>query len=122
MYEQLKDPFSRPSIHDLRYVLDGIEKNYETERRSAERLELTVPAELTSIRGNTISAMTREISRNGMGFLHKGSVNSGEYTVVMASDTREYNYRLEIIWCNPVENGMFISGGKFIAHINNKES
>lgn len=32
----------------------------------------------------------------------------------MASETREFNYRVRIEWCTPCENGMFLSGGRFV--------
>ncbi|MFQ5731236.1 MAG: PilZ domain-containing protein [Planctomycetaceae bacterium] len=109
------DPWSRPTIKDLQRVLESIEQpELFDEIRDAERLELSVPAEITTSRGNTISAMTREISRNGIGMLHRGSVSLGEVTLRMASETREFEYRVLIEWCTPCENGMFMSGGKFL--------
>lgn len=108
------DPWSRPSLHDLRAVLDSIEKVDGTNLRHNERIELTVPAEVTTQRGNLVSAMTREISRFGIGLLHRGSVAPGEVTVKMASESREYSYRVAIEWCVPCENGMYMSGGRFL--------
>lgn len=108
------DPWSRPSVHDLREVLDSIQKSDFLNLRAHERIELTVPAEITTSRGNTVSAMTREISRFGMGIFHRGSISPGEVTVRMASESRQYCYRLAIEWCMPCENGMFISGGRFM--------
>ena len=109
------DPWSRPSLHDLRAVLESIEKSDGTNLRTNERIELTVPAEMTTQRGNTVSAMTREISRFGIGLLHRGSVSPGEMTVKMASESREYCYRVSIEWCIPCDNGMFMSGGRFLS-------
>ena len=109
------DPFGRPELDDLRSVLESIGKSDEDHDRTAERLELSVPAEVTTFRGNTISAMTREISRFGIGLMHKGSITPGEVTIRMASDTREFEYRVLMEWCRPVENGMFFSGGRFLS-------
>ena len=109
------DPWSRPSLHDLRAVLESIEKVDGTNLRNNERIELTVPAEVTTMRGNAVSAMTREISRFGIGLLHRGSVSPGEVTVKMASESREYVYRVAIEWCVPCENGMYMSGGRFLS-------
>lgn len=109
------DPWSRPSPDELREILESIEKTHHVDLREAERLELSVPAEITTMRGNTVSAMTREVSRTGMGLIHRGSVSPGEVTIRMASDTRSYEYRVLIEWCQPCENGMFMSGGKFLA-------
>ena len=111
-----QDPWSRPTIDDLREVLDNIGKPDVANLRAHERLELSVPAEIKTQRGNTISAMTREISRIGVGLLHRGAVNPGEATVRMASETREFEYRVVIEWCHPCDNGMFMSGGRFLTN------
>jgi hypothetical protein len=108
------DPWSRPSLEDLQRVLESIEKTTGNHIREAERLELSVPAEVTTLRGNTISAMTREISRLGIGLFHKGSISPGEVTVRMASETRQFEYRVLIEWCHSCEGGMFLSGGRFL--------
>ena len=110
-----KDPWSRPSLEDLKDVLESIGKPDVTNLRTNERLELSVPAEIKTQRGNTISAMTREISRTGIGMLHRGSVSPGKASVRLASETREFEYRVLIEWCHPCENGMFMSGGRFLS-------
>ena len=58
--------------------------------------------------------MTREISRLGIGLLHRGSLSPGEVAVKMASETRHYEYRVLVEWCHPCDNGMFMSGGRFL--------
>ena len=108
-------------MQDLHSVLESIEKLDPTHDRAAERLELSVPAEIVSARGSVVPAMTREISRFGIGLLHRGSVAPGEVTVKMASDTREYRYRVQLEWCRPTDNGMFMSGGRFISKIEENE-
>ncbi|MFY9252785.1 MAG: PilZ domain-containing protein [Fuerstiella sp.] len=114
------DPWSRPTIEDLRQVLESIGKPDVANLRTNERLELSVPAEIKTHRGNSISAMTREISRTGIGMLHRGSVQTGETTVRMASETREFEYRVLIEWCHPCDNGMFMSGGRFLTNDDSK--
>ncbi len=111
----MSDPWSRPTIKDLQDVLESIERRDGMEDRNVERLELAVPAEILTTRGNTVSAMTREISRNGIGLFHKGAVSLGEVTVRMASETREYKYRILLEWCRPCDNGMHMSGGRFLS-------
>ncbi len=113
-----QDPWSRPSIEDLRRILESIDRDSDSNSRTAERLELSVPAEITTARGNTVSAMTRETSRTGIGLLHRGCMNPGEVTIRMASDSREFEYRVMIEWCVPSESGMFLSGGRFLARTN----
>jgi len=117
----MQNSFSRPTIDDLRAVLDSIGKIDCTNLRANERLELSVPAEIKTQRGNTVSAMTREISRTGIGMLHRGSVTPGKVTVQMASESRQFEYQVQLEWCTPCDNGMFMSGGKFIASENKDE-
>ncbi len=103
-------------MEDLRRVLESIGKTDDaSHQRAAERLELSVPAEIRTLRGNSVSAMTREISRFGIGLLHKGYLTPSEVVVRMASETREFEYRVQLEWCRPCENGMFISGGRFLS-------
>ena len=108
------NPWSRPTLSDLHMVLESIEKADFDNVRDAERLELSVPAEIVTARGNTIAAMTREVSKSGIGLLHRGSISPGEVTVKLASETREFSYRVLIEWCEPCDNGMFLSGGRFL--------
>lgn len=112
------DPWSRPSVDDLKRILDGIGQSTETHNRTVERIELSVPAEITTSRGNIVAAMTREISRTGVGFVHRGSISPGEVTVKLASDSREFEYRVAVEWCSPCEGGMFLSGGRFLGKLN----
>ena len=105
----------KPSVKDLREILESIERLDVTNLRQNERIELTVPAEVTTARGNTVPAMTREISRYGIGLLHRGAMSLGVVTVKMASESREYCYGVALEWCMPCENGMFMSGGRFMS-------
>lgn len=108
------DPWSRPTLDELKDVLEAIDQAHDVNQRDTERLSLSVPAEIVTQRGNTVAAMTREISRTGIGLLHRGSLSSGEVTVRMASEERQFVYRVQIEWCHPCENGMFLSGGQFV--------
>lgn len=114
------DPWSRPTVQDLRSILESIEKQTDTNAREHERIDLTVPAEVTTHRGSIIEAMTREISRLGIGLVHRGAISPGEVTVKMASETRQYTYRVELEWCAPTGNGMFLSGGRFLGKLNDE--
>ena len=110
----MDDPWSRPTVDELRRVLESIGRAAEGNQRQTERLELSVPAEVTTSRGNTVAAMTREISRFGIGLLHRGAIAPGEVVVQIASDSRQYRYRVALEWCRPCENGLFLSGGRFL--------
>ena len=107
------DPWSRPTLSDLHMVLESVGRDVVHDQRVVARLELAVPAEITTARGNVVSAMTREISRGGIGLIHRGSLSPGAVRVKMASETREFDYRVEIEWCVPANDGMFLSGGRF---------
>ena len=71
------NPWSRPTVHDLRVVLKGIDKFDGTDLRVQERMELTVPAEIVTQRGNSIPAITRELNHLGIGLLHNFIRGSG---------------------------------------------
>lgn len=116
------DPWSRPSLKDLQRILENIEHTDHDNLREAERLELCVPAEVVTSRGNTVAAMTREISRTGVGLLHRGAISPGQVTIKMASETRQFEYRALIEWCYPCEGGMFMSGGRFLRKAGSLES
>tara|TARA_R100000789_G_scaffold98320_1_gene101985 strand:- start:7684 stop:8250 length:567 start_codon:yes stop_codon:yes gene_type:complete len=117
-YRMSSDPWSRPSMEDLKEILEHIGNPTSENSRAVDRLELSVPAEIVTSRGNTVSAVTREISRFGLGMLHRGAIQPGEVTVKMASESRQFDYRVEIKWCIPCEKGMFLSGGEFLAKEN----
>lgn len=110
------NPWSRPSVSDLRAILESLEKQEDINLRANERIDLNVPAEIITRRGNTVEAMTREISRHGIGLIHRGAVTPGEVTIKMASESREYTYKVALEWCTPCSNGMFLSGGRFLAN------
>ena len=109
------NPWSRPTVHDLRVVLKGIDKFDGTDLRVQERMELTVPAEIVTQRGNSIPAITRELNHLGIGLLHSGSISLEEVAVKIATELQEYSYPVFIEWCVPCENGMFLSGGRFMS-------
>ena len=110
------DPWSRPTVEDVRRILADLESHEELfdNERTCERLNLTIPAEIIGSRGNTIPAMTREISRNGIGLLHRGALTPGMYRVKLASELRVFEYSVQVEWCIPCAFGMFISGGPFV--------
>ncbi|MFN0199232.1 MAG: PilZ domain-containing protein [Planctomycetaceae bacterium] len=115
------DPWSRPTVNDLKQILESIGRSEEDHQREVERLELAVPAEIVTQRGNTVAAMTREISRNGVGLIHRGAITAGDVTLKMASETRVYEYRVKIEWCLPCNHGMFLSGGRFLGRLDQSD-
>lgn len=114
------DPWSRPEIADVREFEEhhGSRQHHAGDNvRAAERFPLSVPAEITTSRGSVIPAITRDISRFGVGLLLRGFLPVSEVVVKMASDTREYKYKVEILWCQHFKNGMFAVGGKFLGKV-----
>ena len=51
------DPWSRPTLKDLQQILENIEKNEGLNLRETDRLELSVPAEIVTSRGNIVEAI-----------------------------------------------------------------
>jgi hypothetical protein len=111
------NPWSRPTLSDLKRILETIAISDETHGRKEERIVLSVPAEIITSRGNLVSAMTREISRSGIGFIHKGPISPGDVRVKLTSDTQVIEYRVRLKWCQPCPEGMFLSGGFFLRKI-----
>ncbi|MFH1053225.1 MAG: hypothetical protein V1740_02295 [Candidatus Woesearchaeota archaeon] len=72
-----------------------------------------MPTDVYTSRGNKIEVITRDLSRTGIGLLHRGAVPLGESVVKMSSERKDFEYMVDIIWCLPTEKGMFISGGYF---------
>ena len=95
------DPWGRPTQDDLKRVLASIENQDVVHDRVVERLELSVPAEITTSRGNVVPAITREISRMGVGLMHRGSISPGRIRLKLASETRDFEYQVQIEWCHP---------------------
>ena len=80
------DPWSRPTLKDLQEILEHIQKPDTENRRNVDSgCSSCGPAEWSHRTGNTVAAITREISRSGIGILHRGSVSLGEVTVRMAA-------------------------------------
>lgn len=114
------DPWSRPTIGDVRQALESFGGSSSTHgasqenRRSSERRMLRVPAELTTGRGNVVSAMTREISSGGIGLIHRGVVPLGEARLTLQGDTRPIRHLVHIEWCVPCRNGICLSGARLL--------
>ncbi len=108
------DPWGRPTLDDLKRVLERVGDTDAYHDREVERLELSVPAEIVTSRGHIVQCMTREVSRLGIGLMHKGSIMPGIVTVKLTGETRDFQYRVQLEWCYPCDGGMFISGGRFL--------
>ena len=107
-------PWSRPSLRDVQDVIRDIPEIDGPDHRTANRLPLSVPAEIVTHRGNRVPSMTRDMSFAGIGLVHRGAVSPGTVTLKVSSDAIVSYYELELLWCIPCAHGLFISGGRFL--------
>ena len=105
----LSDPWSRPTLEDLRRLEDNPPTSSRTSRVGSGRFLCRIPAELVSRRGNSISAMTREMGSTGATLIHKGSVPLGEARLRLASEQEELAYPARVESCVPCSGGLFRS-------------
>ncbi len=89
-------------------------KFIKVERRRAERLDLSLPATIITARGASIPAITRDISRHGIGVLMHGLMQPGEEaTVRMTGETQQYEYPVVVRHCNHFEENKFFVGMEY---------
>lgn len=105
----LSDPWSRPTLEDLRRVDESQIPASRSIPSDASRFPCCIPAELITSRGNSISAMTREIGPSGLALVHKGSVPLGAARLRLASERDELVYWAHVETCVPCMGGLFHS-------------
>ena len=59
------------------------------------------------------SAFCRDISREGMGLVHKWPLVPGRAIVRISDEEEEHEVSIDIRWCLPAGQGWFFSGGKY---------
>ncbi len=94
-------------------ILREARANNSRECRSAVRYSFFRPVTV-NVDGNSLSAFSREVSEVGIGLLHNARLASGEVEISIPSD-QGYSVciRTDILWCTPIGDGWFISGGTF---------
>ena len=57
----------------------------------------------------------REVSQSGIGLVHNQSLDCGQVVLAIQDESGQaMELPTEILWCRPCENGLFISGGRFV--------
>ncbi len=86
----------------------------ELNRRLQQRFPFFRPATLDSVEGNQQKAFCRDISRSGIGLIHREPVIPGLMVVSISSSSGEDIVgTADIRHCEPMGEGWYTSGGKF---------
>jgi hypothetical protein len=95
-------------------ILREARANEQSECRDTVRYSFFRPVTI-SVGPNSFAAFSREVSEVGIGLLHNVELASGPIEVCIPTD-QEYSVRIrtDILWCSPIGEGWYISGGKFI--------
>jgi hypothetical protein len=96
-------------------ILREARDNDKRECREAVRYSFFRPVTI-SIAANSFTAFSREVSEVGIGLMHNMRLSPGEVEVSIPTD-QGYSVRIrtDVLWCSPIGDGWFISGGKFIS-------
>jgi hypothetical protein len=86
----------------------------ELNRRMHHRFPFVRPASLEDTHGNQHSVYCRDISRGGIGFVHRELLVPGRFTVSLKSvEGAEISGTADLKRCKPLGDGWFASGGRF---------
>jgi hypothetical protein len=110
-----------PAQNEMRPIIEGIIAEARLARQATfreNRCEERQPffrSVILEVGGRQYSAFTRDVSDNGMGFLHNAPIAGGEIVVRLNADSpRATRIRMKLMWCMPCGEGWYISGGRFI--------
>lgn len=116
-------------VHDaVRRLLDEAkEQVYRdlVERRSKVRYPFFRPVvlESDSPTKRSLSAFTRDISRNGVGLLHSMPLDLAEFRLRIPSEFgNQTTLRTRLVWCRPCGEGWYVSGGEFLGPVDDRAS
>ena len=57
----------------------------------------------------------RDVSEGGVGLVHEGPLEPGEYVLRIAvDDSKTVTARVKIVWCRPMTQLFYISGGPLV--------
>lgn len=95
-------------------ILREARANEQAECRDAVRYSFFRPV-VINIGSNSFSAFSREVSEVGIGLLHNAKLALGEVEICIPTD-QDYSVRIRthILWCSPIGDGWYISGGRFV--------
>jgi hypothetical protein len=91
------------------------------ERRAKVRYPYFRPARVRAREagGPSVAALTRDLSRQGVGLVHCEPIPLGEAVLVIErGDAAPVSLRMRTMWCRAVGDGWHISGGEFLGLAN----
>ncbi len=85
-------------------------------RRYHGRHPFFAPVTVAGPESNALqNAFSRDLSLSGIGLLHRFPVELGMHTVTLTiGDDRSVRLQTEILWCQPVADEWYFSGGRFM--------
>ena len=89
----------------------------DVERRSQQREPFMAPVAIQrgAGKGGCLTGFTRDISVEGIGLIHAFPLEREEIVVkVFGADEKTTLLYVKIEWCDPIGEGWYISGGRFI--------
>ena len=108
--------FLRLSAPQVTSLLFAVVKG-EASRRLQQRHPFFRPVTITTGggTGTKLSAVSRDISRMGIGLLHSMPLDAGRVMLQVPSTTgHELDICAELRWCAPASEGWYVSGGRFV--------
>lgn len=104
-------PIENPLVDPVDIMLRDAELA-EEERRLNNRTPYFTPVFINTERGESHTGFTRDVSRTGVGLLHRAPLELQPATVLITrsrGDTVEL--KMDITWCESCGDGWYVSGG-----------
>lgn len=98
---------------------------HDIERRSKLRDPFIAPVVIypNGDEGCCLTALTRDISTNGIGLVHAFPLECTDVVIkVFGADGKPTHLYARIEWCNSLGEGWHVSGGRFIYRLNGMEN
>ena len=106
---------TRQFTETVREVLKACD---EQEQRQDFRHPFFRPATVTREDGTTYQVFTRDISRSGLGLLHKMPLEPGRIQVTIQLRTgTSVELEAELLWCEASRSSRFVSGARFLSEV-----
>ena len=106
---------TRPFTDTVRDVLSACDGQ---EQRQEFRHPFFRPATVTRQDGTTYHVFTRDISRIGIGLLHKMPIEPCLVTVTMQLRTgTSVDFEAELLWCDATRGNRYASGARFLSEV-----
>lgn len=93
--------------------LTASECRHQDERKNV-RYPMVRPV-LIQTRDSKYPGLSREISRDGIGLMHRANLPLGRCSLVISlADASVSKIPIRIVWCKPLDEGWFTSGAQFL--------